>query len=200
VSVRRRTYAISCRSQWRIPFGAFPSTVAVPRHRGRCPLVVLRWFSFVFQVLPLRLLASAAQSTSRLCSTAESVASFRRFHRSDARCSLGLVVPLEECRTVPAPTRKSGVSGGCLLLPKEKRLSARWERFLRWIRFSDRTSQPCTPPTRLTRCIDAEACRRVHAIPIVRRDGVPLPSAVLRHGPKPVFRAPLARVELTENR
>jgi hypothetical protein len=197
--VRRRTYAISRLSRWRIPFGAFPSTVAVPRHRGRCPLVVPHGFSFCYP--------NVATRTPRFRHAVD----LEALLHSRVRCFVPAFPP-ERRPMLPwachpsrgmsnnsRATRESGASRGCLSLPKEKRPSARWERFLRWIWFRGRTSRPCTPPTRLARCIKAEACRRVHAIPNVRRDGVPLPSAVLRHGPKPVLHAPLARIELTGN-
>jgi hypothetical protein len=75
-------------------------------------------------------------------------------------------VPLEECRTGPESTHESGISGGHMRLSKEKRLSTSWERFLRWIRFHDRTSRSCTPPTRSVSYSGARGVSEVPRSPI----------------------------------
>jgi len=58
------------------PFGAFPSSVAVPRHRGRCLLAVVpRPATMSFCALPrIRTGTLSRPSASRRCSTEESVA------------------------------------------------------------------------------------------------------------------------------
>jgi len=77
------------------PFEAFPSPTAVPRHRGRCPLAVEPWIRVSLWTCPVKDLTVricvSEPSTSRLCSAVESVAPLRRFRRTSARCSHGLV-------------------------------------------------------------------------------------------------------------
>jgi hypothetical protein len=76
-----------------IPFEAFPSTAAAPRHRGRCPLVVPRAWVPEASTLPYqrRSLGLAADLKALLHNRVRGCA--WRFHRSAARCSLGLVPP-----------------------------------------------------------------------------------------------------------
>jgi len=82
-------------SRWRTPFEAFPSAAAPPSSHRRsgftesvCPLAVTGARSGHSRCRGCS--KRCTDSTSGLCSTAESVASRRRCHRQGARCSHGL--------------------------------------------------------------------------------------------------------------
>jgi hypothetical protein len=82
----------------RSPFEAFPSSAAVPRHRGHCPLAVVSLPHAASAPSPNNQercvgLAWRAKSTSGRCSTDESVATPPRCRDEDARCFPGLSRP-----------------------------------------------------------------------------------------------------------
>ena len=60
--------------QARSPFGAFPSSTAVPRHRGRCPLDVPGVRSDLRLLLPASAVLSVRPASPGPCSMSESVA------------------------------------------------------------------------------------------------------------------------------
>jgi hypothetical protein len=85
------------------PFGAFPSPVAVPRHRDTVPSRRCRPLRRPpTETLPPRPgLTSGVRSTSGLRATTESVVTSRRCRRAATRCSPGLVSLLSTPSTPP---------------------------------------------------------------------------------------------------